>query len=92
MAAYQVTRLLQNPLGQVAPEGQRGDIVRVSNAWATIYLDPAEFERSSEGRLRLMLAEADPRPRSPVDASMPAGGQPGTVHYQPRSGQRPRSA
>jgi hypothetical protein len=31
----QVTRLLQNPLGQPAPEGVEGDIVRVSDGIAT---------------------------------------------------------
>ena len=35
--------------------------VRVSNGWATIYLDPAEFERATEGGLRRILAEADKR-------------------------------
>ena len=79
MAGYTVTRLLQNPLGHAAPAGQRGDIVRVSNGSVTIYLDPAEFERSSEGGLLQLLAEADARPLSAVGASTLAGGQAGAV-------------
>jgi hypothetical protein len=92
MTGYKVTRLLQNPLGEVAPAGQRGDIVRISDGWATIYLDPAEFERTSEGRLRRMLAEADPRPLSTVIGSTSAGGHLGTVHRHSGPGLRPRSA
>jgi hypothetical protein len=91
MAEFEVTRLLQNPLGQVAPAGQRGDIVRVSNGWATIYLDPAEFERSSEGGLLRMLAEVDPRPLSVLGASTPAGGHTVAIH-RAGSGLRSRPA
>ena len=80
MAGFEVTRLLANPLGQVAAVGQRGDIVRVSNGRATIYLDPAEFDAATEGRLEYLLAEADTRPRSTVGASTPAGGRSRTVH------------
>lgn len=61
MAALKVTRLLQNPLGHVAPAGQRGDIVRVSDGAATIYLDPSDFDTESEESLRAMLALAGPR-------------------------------
>jgi hypothetical protein len=53
-----VTRLLQNPLGSVAPDGARGDIVRVSDGVTKVYLDPAEFDAVSEGMLREMLAQA----------------------------------
>jgi hypothetical protein len=80
MAGFEVTRLLQNPLGQIAPAGQCGDIVRVRNGWATIYLDPAEFARSSEGGLLRMLAEADPRPLSVARSSTPAGGRATPIH------------
>lgn len=80
MAGFEVTRLLQNPLGEVAPPGQRGDIVRVRNGWATIYLDPAEFERATEGGLLRMLAEADNRPGSVASATTAAGGQRSTPH------------
>ncbi|HTK61020.1 MAG TPA: hypothetical protein VL595_01545 [Pseudonocardia sp.] len=72
MTALEVTRLLQNPLGHVAPPGQRGDIVRVSDGEATIYLDPSEYESESEDSLRAMLALAEPRagcsPARPVSA------------------------
>lgn len=58
MTKLTVTRLLQNPLGAVAPAGQRGDIVRVSDGVATVYLDPAEYDAVTEVSLRAMLAEA----------------------------------
>jgi hypothetical protein len=61
MADFQVTRLLQNPLGQEAPPGHRGDIVRVSTRWATVYMDPVEFDRATENELEAMLAQADKR-------------------------------
>lgn len=80
MAGMTVTRLLANPLGEVAPEGQRGDIVRISNGWVTVYLDPAEYERSSEGGLRRMLAEADSRPLSVIGETTHGGGRAASVH------------
>ena len=52
----QVTRLLQNPLGQPAPEGARGDIVRVSDGTRTLYLTPQEFDEANEQQLRYRLA------------------------------------
>jgi hypothetical protein len=52
----EVTRLLQNPLGQPAPEGSRGDIVRVSDGTCTIYLTPQEFDDTTEEQLRYRLA------------------------------------
>ena len=58
MTGFQVTRLLQNPLGQVAPPGHRGDIVRVSDGLSTIYLEPAEFESTSRERLWDLLDHA----------------------------------
>jgi hypothetical protein len=51
-----VTRLLQNPLGQQAPTGARGDIVRVSDGTIAIYLTPAEFDAATEADLRYQLA------------------------------------
>lgn len=80
MAGFEVLRLSQNPLGQPAPPGQRGDIVRVTNGWATIYLDPTEFERMSEAGLLRLLAQADTRPMSAVCASTPAGGRGMAIH------------
>ena len=38
MSDLAVVRLLQNPLGQQAPAGHRGDIVRVNDGRASIYL------------------------------------------------------
>ena len=80
MGDIQVVRLLQNPLGELAPAGQRGDIVRVRDGWATIYLDPNEFDRMSQAGLRRMLAEADTRPISVVGANTPAGGRGMAIH------------
>jgi hypothetical protein len=51
-----VRRLLQNPMGEPAPPGARGDIVRVSDGTATIYLTPAEYDGISERELRYRLA------------------------------------
>lgn len=59
----EVTRLLQNPLGRPAPEGERGDIVRVSDGTRTLYLTPQEFEEAAEQELRYRLA-AEGRTRS----------------------------
>jgi hypothetical protein len=59
----QVTRLLQNPLGQPAPDGEPGDIVRVSDGTRTLYLTPREFDEASEQQLRYRLA-AEGRTRS----------------------------
>jgi hypothetical protein len=52
-----VTRLLQNPLGAVAEPGTRGDIVRISDGRATIYLLPYEYEQSDERTLRWLLVQ-----------------------------------
>jgi hypothetical protein len=51
-----VVRLLQNPLGQEALPGERGDIVRVSDGRTRMYLLPNEFDRTSTAALRWMLA------------------------------------
>jgi ribosomal protein L9 len=56
VAKLEVTRLLQNPLGDLAPEGERGDIVRISDGVQKIYLTPHEFDRIPEKRLRELLA------------------------------------
>jgi hypothetical protein len=52
-----VTRLLQNPLGAVAEPGTPGDLVRVSDGRATIYLSPDEFDHVDERTLRWLLAQ-----------------------------------
>jgi hypothetical protein len=59
----EVTRLLQNPLGHPAPDGEQGDIVRVSDGTRTVYLTPKEFDEASERQLRYRLA-AEGRTRS----------------------------
>lgn len=60
---FDVTRLLQNPLGEPAPDGARGDIVRLSDGTSTIYLTPQEFDDATEQQLRYRLA-AEGRIRS----------------------------
>jgi hypothetical protein len=62
--ALQVTRLLQNPLGEPAPAGTRGDIVRVNDGLATIYLTPREFDSVTDAELRYLLARGATRPTS----------------------------
>jgi hypothetical protein len=56
MAELTVVRLLQNPLGQEAPEGERGDLVRVSDGQSRLYLMPWEFDAADERTLHAMLA------------------------------------
>ena len=56
MAELTVVRLLQNPLGKTAPEGERGDLVQVSDGRSRVYLLPSEFEAADEQTLRWMLA------------------------------------
>jgi ribosomal protein L9 len=56
MSTLDVQRLLQNPMGEPAPPGARGDIVRVSDGTAAIYLTPTEYEKASERELRYLLA------------------------------------
>lgn len=58
MAELEVTRILQNPLGQEAPPGERGDIVRVSDGRSKVYLDPAEYEKATKRELRARLRKA----------------------------------
>jgi ribosomal protein L9 len=57
MGELRVTRLLANPLGDVAPAGQAGDMVRVTDGLATLYLDPTEFAGITEGALRRKLSQ-----------------------------------
>jgi hypothetical protein len=59
-----VTRLLQNPLGDHAPEGERGDIVRGSDDTATIYLTPGEYDQASSAHLRYLLAARELKHRT----------------------------
>jgi hypothetical protein len=58
-ASSPVTRLLQNPHGQPVREGDRGDIVRVSDGATTIYLTPREYDDVSERQLRYLLDRGD---------------------------------
>ena len=57
MADLEVVRLLQNPLGQRAPEGERGDIVRVSDGTVSLYLLPWEYDLADGARLQWLLAQ-----------------------------------
>ena len=51
-----VVRLLQNPLGEEAPPGERGDMVRVSDGESRVYLLASEFDTISPTELCWMLA------------------------------------
>ena len=62
--ALQVTRLLQNPLGQIAPDNDKGDIVRLSDGTKTIYLTPTEYAQATDADLHRLLGAA-PRKRRP---------------------------
>lgn len=73
MAELDVARLLQNPLGELAPPGARGDIVRVSDGRANVYLDPEDFERASEDDLRAQLVAARREARAARDARVRNG-------------------
>jgi ribosomal protein L9 len=55
------TRLLQNPLGQPAAPGSRGDIVRVTDGRVTIYLLPHEYDAAEDRDLRWQLAQLPAR-------------------------------
>ena len=57
----EVTWLMQNPLGAIAPPDARGDFVRISDGRATIYLLPNEFDQADERRLRWLLARQPTR-------------------------------
>jgi len=70
MSSLSVVRLLQNPLGAVAPEGQRGDLVRVSDGTSTVYLMPWEFEAADDRELRWLLARQE-RPAGRSTAPVP---------------------
>jgi Ribosomal protein L9, N-terminal domain len=61
-----VVRLLQNPLGREAPPGEHGDMVRVSDGRARVYLLPSEFDSASPATLRWMLARQSSRTRGPA--------------------------
>jgi hypothetical protein len=61
-----VVRLLQNPLGREAPPGERGDLVRVSDGRARVYLLPSEFDSASPATLRWMLARQSSGTRAPA--------------------------
>jgi hypothetical protein len=75
MAELVVTRLMQNPLGQIAPAGQRGDIVRVSDGASAVYLLPAEFDALDDDMVRTALASAARQhatERGPIATPMPS--------------------
>jgi hypothetical protein len=64
--ALTVVRILQNPLGQEAPPGERGDMVQVSDGRTRIYLLPSEFDMASPATLRWMLAREPSRDAAAV--------------------------
>lgn len=69
--ALTVVRLLQNPLGEEAPPGERGDMVRVSDGEARVYLLASEFDMATPTTLRWMLARQ--RSGSPTDGRVRTG-------------------
>lgn len=73
MAELVVARLLQSPLGQEAEPGQRGDMVRISDGRAKIYLTPDEFDEASDDDLRVLLVEARREARAARDARKARG-------------------
>jgi hypothetical protein len=58
MSELVITRLMENPLGQIAPAGHRGDIIRVDDGVSRVYLLPAEFESLDDDMLRAKLSQA----------------------------------
>ncbi|HEY1967875.1 MAG TPA: hypothetical protein VGH89_08000 [Pseudonocardia sp.] len=76
MAELVVTRLMQNPLGQIAPAGHRGDMVRVSDGASTVYLLPAEFEALDDDMVRTALALAAHRKVTATEPSAPPPSHP----------------
>jgi hypothetical protein len=71
MAELVITRLMQNPLGQIAPAGHRGDIIRVSDGAATVYLLPAEFDALDDEQLRAKLSQAPYRALADTAVTIP---------------------
>jgi ribosomal protein L9 len=55
--SLKVTRLLASPLGEIAPEGEPGDIVCVDDGRVKVYLSPEEYAEANEQHLRELLAE-----------------------------------
>jgi hypothetical protein len=91
MSKLKVTRLLQNPLGQAAPEGQRGDLVRVTDGRATVYMVPFDFDMATEAQLRELLA-AKLVPEPPRAARHAPPGQDAAAVRRPLEGGSQRSA
>lgn len=54
-----VVRLLQNPLGEEAPAGERGDMVRISDGRSRVYLLPSEYDMATPATLRWLLARRE---------------------------------
>jgi hypothetical protein len=50
------TRILQNPLGTLAPPGHPGDLVKITDGRASIYMEPRDYDRASPEHLRWLLA------------------------------------
>ena len=56
MSEIRAVRLLQNPMGQAAPPGERGDFVRISDGEVSTYLTVHEFEAADQAALEWVLA------------------------------------
>jgi hypothetical protein len=52
---FRVTRLSASPVGAPAPDGERGDIVQVSDGATSIYLSPDEYDAITLERLRYLI-------------------------------------
>jgi hypothetical protein len=70
MSELMVTRLLLDPMGAEAPDGEPGQVVQVSDGRANVYLEPDEFEELDQGIIMAMLSRAIPRPGG--DTTAPA--------------------
>jgi hypothetical protein len=56
VSEIRAVRLLQNPLGQEAPTGERGDFVRITDGAISAYLTVPEFEAADRATLQWLLA------------------------------------
>jgi len=75
MAELTVVRLLQNPLGQPAPDGARGDLVQASDGQTERVPAAVGVDCADEQTLRWMLAPPPTRP----SAGRPRSGRAGSA-------------
>jgi len=64
VSEIRAVRLLQNPMGQEATPGERGDFVRISDGEISTYLTVHEFEAADRATLRWLLARDAVRRRA----------------------------